>query len=150
MAMKAFAPFSCLITVLLLICVTLPSAYAQHQDLPDFLKEKLTWQEKLVVIYAPEEQQHLIKEQLAALLPYLETLRQEKITVVRIPLLLSASSRFYLKNKLRCQKNRMNIWVIDEEGHLRMSCTKTASAEQFLRVLDVDTRPVLVASEQLL
>jgi len=133
-----------------MVYATLPATYAQHQDLPDFLKEKLTWQEKLVVIYAPEEQQSQIKEQLAALLPYVETLRHEKITVVQIPLLLSQSNRLYLKNKLRYQKNRMNIWVIDEKGKLRMSTTKTASAEQFLRVLDADTRPVLAARARLL
>lgn len=139
-----------LVAALLIVCCTLPVAYSQNQDLPDFLKEKLSWQEKLVVIYAPEEQQSQIKEQLAALLPYVETLRHEKITVVQIPLLLSASNRLYLKNKLRYQKNRMNIWVIDEKGHLRMSSTKAASAEQFLRVLDADTRPVLASRARLL
>lgn len=102
------------------------------------------------MIYAPEQQQSQIKEQLAALSPYVETLRNEKITVVQIPAHLSASNRLYLKNKLRYQKNRMNIWVIDEKGNLRMSTTKTASAEQFLRVLDADTRPVLVGRARLL
>lgn len=148
--MKAFTPLSRLVSALLMVCATLPAAFAQHQYLPDFLKEKLTWQEKLVVIYAPEEQQNQIKEQLAALLPYVETLRHEKITVVQIPLLLSASNRLYLKNKLRYQKNRMNIWVIDEKGNLRMSSTKAASAEQFLRALDADTRPVLASRARLL
>lgn len=148
--MKAYTPLFRLVAALLMVCVTIPAAYAQHQDLPDFLKEKLTWQEKLVVIYAPEEQQNQIKEQLAALLPYVETLRHEKITVVQIPLLLSASNHLYLKNKLRYQKNRMNIWVIDEEGNLRMSITKAASAEQFIRVLDADTRPVLASRARLL
>jgi len=148
--MKALAPVPRLVTVLLMACLAVPAAYAQHQDLPDFLKEKLTWQEKLVVIYAPEQQQSQIKEQLAALSPYVETLRNEKITVVQIPAHLSASNRLYLKNKLRYQKNRMNIWVIDEKGNLRMSTTKTASAEQFLRVLDADTRPVLAARARLL
>jgi len=148
--MNTFTHLSRLVTVILMVYATLPATYAQHQDLPDFLKEKLTWQEKLVVIYAPEEQQSQIKEQLAALLPYVETLRHEKITVVQIPLLLSQSNRLYLKNKLRYQKNRMNIWVIDEKGNLRMSTTKTASAEQFLRVLDADTRPVLAERARLL
>lgn len=148
--MKAFIPLSCLASALLLVCATLPAAFAQHQDLPDFLKEKLIWQEKLVVIYAPEEQQSQIKAQIAALLPYVETLRQEKITVVQIPLLLSASNRLYLKNKLRYQKNRMNIWVIDEKGNLRMSSTKAASMEQFLQVLGADTRPVLASRARLL
>ena len=115
---------------ILVTFITTP-IFAQHQDIPDFLKEKLTWNEKLVVIYAPEEQQNQIKEQLAALYPYIETLRNEKITVVQIPTLLSASNQLYLKNKLRYQKNRMNIWVIDEKGNLRMSSTKAASAEQF-------------------
>lgn len=148
--MKTFTPLPHLLTILLSVFAALPAAYAQHQDLPDFLKEKLTWQEKLVVIYAPEEQQSQIKEQLAALLPYVETLRHEKITVVQIPLLLSSSNRLYLKNKLRYQKNRMNIWVIDEKGNLRMSSTKAASAEQFIRVLDADTRPVLASRARLL
>lgn len=150
MAMKAFAPLSCLAIALLMVCAALPSAYAQHQDLSSFLKEKLTWQEKLVVIYAPEEQQNLVKEQLAVLSPYIEALRHEKITVVQIPALLSASNRLYLKNKLRYQKNQMNIWVIDENGNLRMSSTKAASAEQFLRVLDADIRPVLASRVRLL
>ena len=138
--MKKFTPLSRIITALLIIIAAMPAAYAQHQDLPDFLKEKLTWQEKLVVIYAPEEQQNLIKEQLAVLYPYVDTLRREKITVVQIPMLLSASNKLYLKNKLRYQKNRLNIWVIDEKGNLRMSSTRATSAEQFMRVLDADTR----------
>lgn len=148
--MKAFTPLSRLVTAVLMVCATLPATYAQHQDLSSFLKEKLTWQEKLVIIYAPEEQQNQIKEQLAALSPYTEMLRHEKITVVQIPQLLSASNRLYLKNKLRYQKNQMNIWVIDEKGNLRMSSTKAASAEQFLRVLDADTRPVLASRARLL
>ncbi len=148
--MKFFTPLFRLAAASLMFCAALPAAHAQHQELSDFLKEKLTWQEKLVVIYAPEEQQNQIKKQLAELLPYVETLRQEKITVVQIPMLLSASNHLYLKNKLRYQKNRMNIWVIDEKGNLRMSSTKAASAEQFLRVLDADTRPVLASRARLL
>ncbi len=148
--MKTLAPSIRLIVVSLLICCTLPFAYSQNQNLPDFLKEKLTWQEKLVVIYAPEGQQRQIKEQLAALSPYTETLRHERITVVQIPVLLSASNRLYLKSKLRYQEDKMNIWVIDEKGHLRMSSTKAASAEQFMRVLDADTRPVLASRARLL
>ena len=148
--MKFSTPLSHLLAALLLVFAALPATYAQHQNLPDFLKEKLTWQEKLVVIYAPKEQQDLMKEQLAVLYPYVDTLRHEKITVVQIPLLLSANNRLYLKNKLHYQKNRMNIWVIDEKGHLRMSSTKAASAEQFLRVLDADTRPVLASRARLL
>ena len=148
--MKTFTPLFRLVAALLMAYAALPAAYAQHQDLPDFLKEKLTWQEKLVVIYAPEEQQSQIKEQIVALSPYVETLRSAKITIVRIPAHLSASNRLYLKNKLRYQENQMNIWLIDEKGHLRMSSTKAASAEQFLRVLDADTRPLLASRTRLL
>ncbi len=148
--MKIFTPLSRTLTAFIMVCFALPATYAQHQDIPDFLKEKLNWQEKLVLIYAPEEQQNLIKEQLKALYPYIDTLRHEKITVVQIPMLLSANNRQYLKNKLRYQKNRMNIWVIDEKGQLRMSSTKAASAEQFLRVLDSDTRPALASKARLL
>ncbi|GHB77110.1 DUF4174 domain-containing protein [Persicitalea jodogahamensis] len=148
--MKLFTPLSRILIILSFVFIMVPAAFAQHQDIPDFLKEKLSWQEKLVVIYAPEDQKNILKEQIEALYPYIDTLRHEKITVVQIPMLLSANNRLYLKNKLRYQKNRMNIWVIDEKGHLRMSSTKAASAEQFLRILDSDTRPVLAGKARLL
>ncbi|WP_373512636.1 DUF4174 domain-containing protein [Persicitalea sp.] len=147
--MKSFTLLYRLGIALLVAFITAPAS-AQHQDIPDFLKEKLTWKEKLVVIYAPEDQKNQIKEQLAALSPYIETLRNERITVVQIPTILSANNLLYLKNKLRYQKNQMNIWVIDEKGNLRMSSTKAASAEQFLRILDADTRPVLASRTRLL
>ncbi len=147
--MKKFAPLPRIVITLLAILAT-ASVRAQHQELPDFLREKLNWQEKLVVIYAPEEQQDLVREQLSVLYPYVDTLRHEKITVVQIPALLSASNRLYLKNTFRYQKNSLNIWVIDEKGHLRMMSTRAGSAEQFIRVLDADTRPVLASRARLL
>jgi len=122
--------------------------YAQEKSIPDFLKEKQVWNEKLVVIYAPADQQNVVKEQLNALYSSIPVFKKEKIVVVQIPATLSFSNRMYLKQKLRYHEDRLNVWVIDENGNLRMSSTKLNSADQFLRVLNVKTRPEALAKAQ--
>lgn len=121
---------------------------AQYATLPQFLKDKQVWEEKLVVIYASQDQQHLVKEQLDALYPYITTFKKEKIVVVQLPSRLSAANKNYLSQKLHYHKDRLNIWVFDEKGTLRLSSTKPTSAEHFLRVLDVETRTNAVAKAQ--
>lgn len=133
----------------LLLLVTISTGLAQRSTLPKFLKEKQIWDEKLVVVYAPEDQQHLVKEQLNTLYPYVNLLKNEKIVVVQIPTNLSAANRQYLQQKLHFQKDRLNIWVIDEKGNLRMNSTKPISSNQLFQVLNIDSRPATVARAQL-
>lgn len=138
-----------LTSIALILFCTVSVGFAQRPSLPQFLKDKQVWDEKLVVIYAPKDQQHLIKEQLNSLYPFINTLNNEKISVVQIPAVLSSANRQYLQQKLRYQEDRLNIWVIDEKGNLRMSSTKLLSSNQIFQVLDVDTRPNTVARAQL-
>ncbi|WP_247234769.1 DUF4174 domain-containing protein [Telluribacter sp. SYSU D00476] len=125
------------------------STMAQQVSLPALLEQKQVWNEKLVIVYAPQEQQHLVKQQMDALHPYVQTLRQEKMVVVHIPTRLSKADRTYLNHKLHYQPERFNIWVIDEKGTLRMSGTKPAQASQLLRIINVQERPNAVAKAQL-
>ena len=120
-------------------------SYGQVKSLPEFLQEKQIWNEKLVVIYAPAQQQYLVKEQINALHTSINRFKTENIVVVQIPTALSISDKLYLKQKLRYQQDRINIWVFDEKGNLRMSSTKVNTADQFLRVLNLETRPEAVA-----
>jgi hypothetical protein len=137
------------VSILFLLFCTISTGFAQRSTLPGFLKDKQVWDEKLVVVYAPKNQQHLLKEQLNILYPQITTLKKEKIVVVQIPVLLSASNRQYLQQKLRFQEDRLNIWVIDEKGNLRMSSTKLVSSNQIFKVLNIDARPNTVARAQL-
>ncbi|MPR36326.1 DUF4174 domain-containing protein [Salmonirosea aquatica] len=131
-----------------LLLGTLTFSYGQQKTIPDFLREKQVWNEKLVVIYAPAEQQHRIKEQLNTLYSSLNTFKKEKIVVVQIPAALSVIDRMYLRQKLRYHEDRFNLWVIDEKGNLRMSSTKINTADQFLRVLNIETRPEALSKAQ--
>ncbi|HEV7349780.1 DUF4174 domain-containing protein [Telluribacter sp.] len=125
------------------------SARAQRALLADFLEQKQTWNEKLVVVYDPEEQQDVLKQQLDALHPHIQTLRKENIVVVQIPARLSKADRTYLETKLHHQPGRFQVWVLDEHGRLRMSGTKPAEASQLLRVLSRQQRPGALARAQL-
>ncbi|GAB3164895.1 DUF4174 domain-containing protein [Telluribacter humicola] len=125
------------------------STMAQRASLPAFLEQKQVWNEKLIIVYAPEEQQHLVKQQLDALHPYIQTLHQEKMVVVLIPTRLSKADRTYLQHKLHYQPERFNVWVIDEKGTLRMTGTKPAQANQLLQILNIQERPNAVAKAQL-
>ncbi len=146
--MKKQISIPTLLVLTALVLSTISVSYGQEKSIPDFLKEKQTWNERLVVIYAPVEQQHSIKEQLNVLYSSISVFKKEKIVVVQIPLTLSASNRMYLKQKLRYHEDRLNVWVIDEKGNLRMSSTKVNSADQFLRVLNIETRPDALAKAQ--
>ena len=138
-----FIPALLSFTAFMLFAVA--ASYGQEKSIPEFLKEKQVWNEKLVVIYAPAEQQHIVKEQLDVLYSAISVFKQEKIVVVQIPTALSFSNRMYLKQKLRYHEDRLNVWVIDEKGNLRLSSTKVNSADQLLRVLNIDNRPDALA-----
>jgi hypothetical protein len=124
------------------------SVQAQVPSLPTFLKEKQLWGEKLVVIYAPKSQHHLVQDQINALYPHLTTLKKSNIVVVQLPTALSQANKNYLQQKLHYQKDRLNVWVFDEQGTLRLSSTRPTSAEQLLRILDVDNRSYAIAKAQ--
>jgi hypothetical protein len=136
---------SCLTVILM---VTLSSVYGQEKSIPDFLKEKQTWNEKLVVIYTPTGQEYAGKEQLNAFFSSINSFKKEKITVVQLPTSLSMSNRLYLKQKFRYHSDRLNVWVFDEKGNLRMSSTKVVLPEQVLRILTIETRPDALAKAQ--
>ncbi len=143
--MQRFTSFPALLSFTALLLAAVTASYGQEKSIPEFLKEKQVWDEKLVVIYAPALQNDMVKEQLNALRSSLSVFKKEKIVVVQIPAALSASNRLYLKQKLRYHQDRLNVWVIDERGNLRMSSTKVNSADQLLRVLHIDTRPDALA-----
>jgi hypothetical protein len=135
-------------TLVALLLTTISSSYGQSKSISEFLKDKQVWNEKLVVIYAPTEQQDVVKEQINTLYSSINLFKKEKIVVVQLPVALSYPDRMYLKQKLRYQEDRLNVWVIDEKGNLRMSSTKINSADQFLRVLNIETRPNALAKAQ--
>lgn len=145
--MKLSLTLSSLLVLFVCVIGSVPG-HGQGKSIPSFLKEKQIWEEKLVVLYASEALQPLLKEQLNALYPYMNAFKKEKIVVVQIPPVLSGSNREYLKQKLHVQKDRLNVWVIDERGKLRMTSTKLTSPEQLLRVLNIDFRPDAVARAQ--
>ncbi len=143
---KSFLP--AILSFFLLACLT--DGYGQNTYLPKFLKEKQTWDEKIVVVYAPSSLQSAVKEQLNVLYQSLSILKNEKIVVVQLPVLLSASNIEFLDKKLKMQSDRLNIWVFDEKGQLRMTSTKVTPVKQILRVLDIEMRPQVVASTRVL
>ncbi|GAB2770624.1 hypothetical protein GCM10027275_11630 [Rhabdobacter roseus] len=147
--MKKYRPLLTLGGLLgLLVGLSVPS-WGQNNTLPSFLKEKQVWNEKLVVVYAPEDQQQLLKEQLNAWLPYTQLFHQEKIVIVSLPTRLDAASQEYLHRKLSYQPDRFHVWVIDEEGNLRLSSTKLTQVPQLLRLLDASERPPVHSRAQL-
>lgn len=148
--MKRHNSTSCILLLAIGLSTIFNQSFAQSQNIHKFLKEKQIWDEKLVVIYAPVELQNEVKDQLNIFQNSLTLLKKEKIVVVQIPYQLSVSNRMYLQQKLHYQKDRLNIWVIDEKGNLRMTSTKLTTVDQFLRVLDIETRPEAVARVQYL
>jgi hypothetical protein len=143
--MKKHSSIPTLLSLVVLFLATISSVYAQEKTIPDFLKGKQSWNEKLVVIYTPVGQEDAGKEQLNALFASINSLKKQNITVVQIPTKLSVSNWLYLKQKLRFHENRLNVWVFDEKGNLRMSSTKVILVDQVLRILDIETRPDTLA-----
>ncbi|TDB66897.1 hypothetical protein [Arundinibacter roseus] len=135
-----------LIPTLLSLLTIFMSTYSfgQVATLPEFLKEKQVWDEKLIVVYTPDDQPLLSKEQLNVLHPYTQVLRKEKIVLVQLPNKLSKANKLFLQQKFRYQPDRINVWVFDEKGNMRMCSTKPIQAEQVLKVLNIETRPEAV------
>jgi hypothetical protein len=117
----------------------------QSVDISDFLEKKQAFDERLIVIYAPESMQNLLREQLNLMYPEVYKFSYDKIKIVQIPSVLTVQNEYYLKKKFKVQKDRLNIWVIDEKGALRMYSTKLTPVSQFLRVLNSASRPEAVA-----
>ncbi len=130
------------------LVVSAGAGHPQGTYLSEFLKNKKEFGEKLVVIYAPENRQDLLNAQVELLSLNNQVLKNEKIAVVRIPVKLSPANRAYLEKNLRIQKDRLNVWVFDENGYLRMSGSKVTSLGQILRVLDIQSRPNAYAKAQ--
>jgi hypothetical protein len=125
-------------------------ALGQSMNVLDFLEQKQTLGQKLIVVYAPDNLRHLAREQYDLMYPFLNQLKDENIAVVQIPNRLSPSSVAFLEKKLHYHADRLNIWVIDERGILRMSGTKVTTVSQFFRVLNLQTRPEAIMQAYLL
>lgn len=124
--------------LLLYIFLLVPMLMATKTETPLWEKlERLTWKNRVVVIYSPADGSRQMQQQLLTLSQKNAEVKDRDIVVIEcVKPALSSEDKNLINRRFNHDLAKFGVWLIGKDGSVKMSSTQPVAAEKLFELID--------------
>jgi hypothetical protein len=115
-----------------------PMLLATIADTPLWEKlERLTWKNRVVVVYAPVDGAKPMQQQLQSLSQQTAGVKDRDIVVVEcVRPAMSSEDRNFLNRRFKHDLDKFGVWLIGKDGGIKLSSAQPVTAQKLFDLID--------------
>jgi hypothetical protein len=115
-----------------------PMLLATMADTPLWEKlERLTWKNRVVVVYAPVDSSQELQQQLQILNQHNAGVKDREIVVIKcVKPTLSSEDKNYINRRLNHDMSGFGLWLVGKDGDIKLSSTQPVTAAKLFDLID--------------